>query len=148
MKMRIQIENILKSILPQDIWLYVSESSVMNEPIIKIAFAVKDYNINNVSGQKPQIVSLRLYTNTLILKPQVFGGNGGNYIYRKPNLNDSKEKYLCMKGVKIPFRTPKPERDNVLKAIKLFAENWVNILKENQGVLMYQDIVNYNEILK
>lgn len=146
--MKSQIENILRSVLPNDIWIHVSKSNIMSDPIIKIAFAAKDYNINNVSGQKPQCVSLILYTNKLTLKTQVFGGNGGQHIYRKPNLNDPKEKYLCITGVKIPFRTPKLEKNNVLKAIKNFAENWIKTLKENKRVLMYSDIVNYNEILK
>jgi hypothetical protein len=146
--MKTEIENILKSVLPQGIWRIVNEGKIMGEDFIHIAFAVKDYNINGVNGQKPQCVSLILYTERLELKPQVFCGNGGQHIYRKPNLNDSKEKYLYMKSVKVSFRKPKPEMDKVLRAIKLFAENYIKALRENQSVLMYQDIVNYDEILK
>jgi len=147
--MKTEIENILLSILPKQAFINVKEiKSCFGDEEIMIFFAAKDYDINNVSGQKPQAVSLLLDIKTLKLRPQVFGGNGGQYIERKPNLNLPEEKYLAMKGVRIPFRTPKPIKEKVLNCIKTFAENWVKLLRENKDVLMYQDIVNYDELLK
>ena len=147
--MRTEIENVLKSVLPVCVPIIVQESkSSFGGDYIKIAFSAKDFNINGVSGQKPQIVSLVFYPDRMELKPQVFGGNGGRTIFRKPNLEDSREKYLCMKSVVLPFRTPKPEKEAVLRAVKKFAENWLLTLRENRDVLMYQEYVDYNEILK
>lgn len=114
---------------------------------IKIWAACSNIDINNVQGQKPQIVSLCLDLSSLELYPQIFGGNGGQCIYRKPNLEDSKEKYLAMKSVKIPFRKPQPQPEKVLAAIEKFFKNYFLALKENKEVLMYQNLVNYNEIL-
>lgn len=147
--MKNKILEILNNTLPENVWKFVDQrnSSLLGEYII-IAFAASEINIHNVQGQKPQIVSLSLNLKSLELQPQVFGGNGGQHIYRKPNLNDSKEKYLAMKSVKIPFKRPKPEEKFILNAVQRFAENWVKALKENRDVLMYQDIVNYDEVLK
>lgn len=145
--MKTKIENILNETLPKSAFRYVGERNFMGETSLIIAFAANDYNINGVEGQKPQIVSLMLHLKDLDLHPQCFGGNGGQFIYRKPNLNDAKEKYLAMKNVKIPFKHPKQEEKFVLSAVKRFAENWLLALKENKDVLMYQQYVNYNELL-
>jgi hypothetical protein len=143
-----KIKNILNEVLPKAAFRLVSEGNgVFGGKYIKIAFAVSDYNINGISGQKVQVVSLNLELNCLELTTQIFGGNGGQSIYRKPNLNDPKEKYLAMKSVKVPFKRPKPEEQYVLSAIKRFAENWLKTLKENRDVLMYQELVNYDEFL-
>ena len=143
-----KIKNILDGVLPKAAFRIVSEGkNCFGGNYIKIAFAVSDYDINGVSGQKVQSVSLNLDINTLELYPQCFGGNGGQSIYRKPNLNDPTEKFLAMKSVKIPFRKPKPNEENVLSTIKKFAENWVKTLKENRSELMYQHLVNYDEFL-
>lgn len=144
----VNIENVLKSVLPANTFISVRERKCLGIEYIAIAFAASDYDINGVLGQKPQIVSLNLDLETLELHPQIFGGNGGQCIYRKPNLNDPKEKYLAMKGVKIPFKRPKSEERFILAAIERFAKNWVIALKENKDVLQYQDIVNYDEFLR
>lgn len=147
--MRQKIENILKDTLPANCFIFVGDrKSIFGEPEIRIGFAAMDYNINNVQGQRPQMVSLLLSLNDMELKPQIFGGNGGQCIYRDPNKNDPKERYLAMKSVKVPFKMPKKEEKFVLAAIKRFAENWIKTLKENREVLRYRDIVNYDELLK
>jgi hypothetical protein len=144
-----QIETTLKSVLPTSIFINVVEyKQFFGGNCIGIMLAIKDYNINGVNGQRPQAVSLSLDPKTLELQPQIFGGNGGQSIYRQPNRELREEKYLYMQSVKIPFRKPKPEIDNVLKAIKTFAENYIKILKENKDVLMYKEYVDYDSILK
>ena len=143
--MKTEIEDILKRKMPSKSYVYVNEGKLMGDPYIGIRFAVSDYDIHNVEGQKPQLVSLILFPDTLELRPQVFGGNGGQYIYRMPDMADAKEKYLCMKSIKIPFRKPLPEKANVLAAIERYAKNWIKLLKENREFLMYCNYVNYDE---
>lgn len=143
-----KINDILNEVLPSKAFRYVG----LNErgfggSYIKIAFAANEININNVSGQKPQLVSLTLNLDGMELYPQCFGGNGGQSIYRKPNLELREEKFLAMKSVKIPFRKPKPEEKFILVAIRQFAQNWLHALNANREVLMYQDLVNYDELL-
>lgn len=114
---------------------------------LQIWVACSDININGVDGQKPQIVSLMLDLNTLELNPQVFNCCGGQNIYRKPNMEDPKEKHLAMKSVKITFRKPTPTVEKVKVCILKFIDNYITALKENKEVLKYQDIVNYDELL-
>jgi hypothetical protein len=144
-----EIKEILNKNLPSDTYIQVSEtrSYFDKQPEIKIVFAVSDYEINQVKGQFVQDVSLLLELSDMDLHPQIFGGNGGQCIYRKPNMDDPKEKYLAMKSVKIPFRKPKPELKFVYGAIERFAKNFVKAIQENKDVLMYQDLVDYDKYL-
>lgn len=119
-----------------------------NSQYLKIVVAASNHNINGVAGQTIQPVSMLLNIKTLDLKPQIFGGMGGQCIYREPNLSDPKERYLAMKSVKIPFRTPACNEKDVLAAIERFAVNYKKVLLENIAVLKYRDIVNYSELLK
>lgn len=144
----IKVSKILQNNLPVSAWKEVAErTSMFKEPYIRIMFAANDHAINNVSGQFPQCVSLRLDVNSLELDTQVYGGNGGGVIYRKPNLKDPKEKYLAMKNVKVPFRKPKKTEQATLKAVERFCQRWVQTLKDNRDVLKYQDIVDYDTLL-
>lgn len=114
----------------------------------KIMVAPTNYEINKVRGQYPQAVSLMLNPRTLELHPQVYGGNGGQCIYRKPNPDiDPKEKYLAMKSVKVPFRTPQRTEEAVEKALTKFLCNYKNLLKENIEVLTHAEYVNYKAII-
>ena len=143
-----KIQSVLESVLPKETFINVSTyKACFGGESIKIFFAANDHDINKVQGQKPQAVSLRLQLNDLDLAVQVFGGNGGQSIYRDPNMQDPKEKYLAMKSVKIPFRRPQANEEAVLKAIKKFAENWLKALNENKEVLRYKDIVDYTPFL-
>ena len=49
-----------------------------------------------------------------------------------------------MASYKIPFRKPKQEEKFVMKAIKVFAERWLQALKDNKERLFYQDKVDYD----
>lgn len=143
-----KIEAILEKVVPNfyhRVWTYKNYFGEGKN--LGILIAASDYAINGVRGQFPQAVSLTLDLSSLELHPQIFGGNGGQSIYRNPNMNDPKEKYLAMKSVKIPFRTPTKEEGAVLKAIEKFAENYKKTLKENIDVLRYTDIVDYDALL-
>ena len=103
--------------------------------------------INRVQGQRPQMVSLMLDMNDMELRPQVFGGNGGQCIYRQPNLEDPKERYLAMKSVKIPFRKPKGTPEAIVECIGRFADNYIQTLNDNYDVLRYKEMVDYDKLL-
>jgi hypothetical protein len=111
---------------------------------VKIAIAASNAQIHDVDGQYPQMVSLKLNLQDLELSVQVYGGMGGQRIYRKP---DADHQFYAMQGIKIPFRMPKKEEGAVLRAIEKFAQNWTSAMKENREVLMHQNLVNYDELL-
>lgn len=143
-----KIKDLLIKTLPENTHIIVRErKNCFGGNYIMIGFAASNHLINGVEFQYPQFVSLSMYYD-FTLDVQVYGGSGGNRIDRKPNMNDPKEKYLAMKGVKIPFRRPKPNEKAVLGTIEKFAQNWIKALKENKENLCYQDIVNYDDFLK
>jgi hypothetical protein len=143
-----KIEKILKDELPGFYTFVRKRKNFFGETYyLQIGMAASNYEINRVSGQYPQYVSLMLDLSDMDLHTQVFGGNGGDRIYLIPDKNDPKEKYLAMAGRRIPFRKPKPNEKNVLDAIRRFAQNYRNTLVENRDRLMYQDVVNYDEVL-
>jgi len=119
-----------------------------NEEQIAIKIAASDYEINNVRGQYPQLVSLLLNVDTMELNVQVFGGNGGQRIYRDINPNDPKEKFYAMIGIKVPFRTPQKNEKAVLSAIQKFVQNYKQTLRDNIQTLRYKNVVDYETLLK
>ena len=150
-----KIRAILKEELP-NFYTFVkkSKSSFSGDEYLVILMAASNYEINRVRGQYPQAVSLMLNLKDMDLHPQVFGGNGGQSIYLIPDPNDPKEKYLAMASRKVPFRRPKPNEKAVLEAIRKFAVNYRNLLKENKDRLMYgsaapefQRYVDYDNLL-
>jgi len=143
-----KIEAILKEELPNFYTFVRKRKNFFAETYyLQIGMAASNYEINRVNGQYPQYVSLMLDLSDMDLRTQVFGGNGGDRIYLIPDKNDPKEKYLAMAGRRIPFRKPKPMEKNILDAIRRFAQNYRNTLVENRDRLMYQDVVNYDEVL-
>ena len=147
-EIKVKIEQILDKVVPsfyKGVSIHKNIFDTGNN--IRIFIAASDYKINGVSGQLPQVVSLSLDLSDMDLHPQVYGGNGGQRVERKPNMSDPNEKYLAMKGVKVPFRTPQPNEKAVLDAIRRFAENYKKTLSDNREVLLYQDIVDYDKLL-
>ncbi len=146
--MKEQILAILETELPK-FWKEVNQyKGFLGGNFLAIKAAADNYLINGVSGQRAQSVSLSLDLDTLELQVQIYGGNGGNRIYREPNRNDDKEKYLAMKGVKVPFRTPQKNEAAVLRAITKFFKTYKETLQSNIDVLCYRDRINYAELLK
>lgn len=141
-----KIREILEKNLPTNTKIWIYSYKIFGEHIA-IKFAPSDHLINGVSGQYPQLASLAIDLEDLELSVQMFGGSGGNRIYRKPNMQDSKEKYLAMKGVKIPFRKPKPELKFIYGAIERFCRNYVKVMRENKDQLMYSEYVDYDTYL-
>ncbi|MFW5847885.1 MAG: hypothetical protein ACOCVF_03115 [bacterium] len=145
--MKQQIEKVLGKVLKRENFQVNDRKSIFGEKQIAIEIFASTFEINNVKGQRPQMVSLLLDLNSKELRPQVFGGNGGQHIFRLPDMDNPKEKYLAMKSVKIPFRKPKNNDAAILNAIEKFATRWIETLKENRKVLKYQDIVDYDSFL-
>jgi len=143
-----QVQELVNKTLPQKAYKDIALTRWgLGGDMIRIMFAASDHDINRVKGQKPQIVSLALTIDSLELEVQHFGGDGGQSIYRKPNMDDPSEKYLAMKSVRIPFRRPQNKEKAVFNALEKFCINWVKALKENREVLVHQDVVNYDELL-
>jgi len=138
------IELELDNVLPSDVLKIVRDYKVLGRTSVKILLAANKHEINSVRNQFPQAVSLSLRVDTMELETQVFGGIGGNRIYRKVDKNNPKEKMYAMHGIKIKFRKPKKEFKFVLRAINKFASNWLSEMKANKELLMYQDNVDYS----
>ena len=142
-----EIKNLLFKAVPAAYIEVAEYRKVFGGQAIKIVIAASALQINRVSGQYPQKVSLSLDLDDLELAVQVYGGSGGNRIYCIPDENNPKEKYLAMASRKIAFRKPKAEKKFVLKAIERFALKWKQALKDNREVLMYQDLIDYDQII-
>lgn len=143
-----QVKTTIKNVVPSQTVVEVKErKNFFGGKYLMIFFYPESKTIHGVQGQYPQVVSLCLNFDDMELKPQVYGGNGGQCIYREPDRNHPREKYLAMASIKIPFRKPKPELKFIIPAIERFASNWVVLLKENKDKLKYQDYVNYNDFL-
>ena len=81
--MKTKVLEVLNSVLPKETYIKVVEAvSWTKEPYLKILIAMSDKEINRVRMQHPQLVSLALNLETMELSPQVFGGCGGQSIYR------------------------------------------------------------------
>lgn len=144
------IEEILTKNLPELAYrrVWISKDHFGNGLFIGIQIAASGYDINGVSNQKCQMVSLCLDLSTMVLDTQCFGGCGGGRIDLIPNKENPSEKHLASVGCKIPFRKPKAELKFVLLAIEKFANNWLIALDENFERLKYKEYVDYKELLK
>jgi hypothetical protein len=147
-ELTLKIEGILDANLPKEAYKLVAfRKGYFGGNYLLILIAASNYQINNVSGQLPQLVSLSLDLESLELSISNAGGMGGRSIYTIPNKDIKPECYLAMKSLKLAFRTPKPELKPVLNTIEKFAQNWVKALKENRNTLMYQNYVDYDKLL-
>lgn len=141
-----KIKALLEAVLPAEALIQVTPYKSLGEKYLAILIAASSQLINHVQGQYPQLVSLSLNTE-LELQTQVFRGNGGNVIYRSVDRNNPAESWLTVKSIKIPFRKPKATEEAVLSAIEDFAKEWLEALKDNQALLKYNDLVDYEQLL-
>jgi len=141
------IESLIKGIAPNAHVIVEERKGWFTGSYIAIIIAASSYEINRVKGQFPACASLSLNPETMDLQVQIYGGMGGNIIYRKPNMDNPVERYLAMAGIKIPFRRPKPNEASVLKTIARFVENWKEAIKENLPVMCHNDVVNYEKAI-
>lgn len=140
-----KVEELLKIALP-GFHILVSEwkgSFSYNYLKIVIGAADKDKKVVSI-----QSVSLSLNLKNLELQPQIYGGEGGQSIYRDINPEDPRERFLAMARIKIPFRRPACNEKDVLAAIERFAVNYKKALIENKDVLKARERINYDELLK
>ena len=102
---------------------------------LQIVVAPVDYHINDVRGQRPQVVSFALDLADLELRPQIYGGCGGRSITVKP----PEDSHLYCERVHIPFRTPKRAEKNILAALNRFFARYVAELRKQGSNLMHYD---------
>ena len=119
-----------------------------SEEQVAIEISCSNERIGGVRGKTPQLVSLKLNMKNLLILPLVVDGYPAQYIYRLPNKELESEKNITMQEIKIPFRSPTKKQHDILRSVELFCENYIKILKKYKSVLMYQELVNYDEILK
>lgn len=144
MQLVVKIQNILTEVLPENFKITVKPYNGYfgKSEYIQIKFSPSDYLINGVQGQTPCVVSLSLDVTTMILKSQMYGGT---CVFRKTDPeNFPKEWNLALGRIKIPFRKPKSEEKFVLKAIRVFAERYLQKLKENRHLLLHVEKVDYS----
>ena len=142
-----KIKAILDKELPGFFTKAYQRTSMIGGDYIAIFMATSDKEINRVSNQYPDFVSLSLDLKTMELEPQYFGGSGGQGFYVKPDLENPREKYLAMARIKVPFRKPKPDEKSVLEAIKKFAQRYKQLLIENRSRLRHSDMADYDKLL-
>ena len=139
-----KIENKLKTLSDVGFHVIVSEYKVLNSNKLKVGISTSNKLINGVQGQYPDYISFSL-SEDLTLKPQSFGCAGGQVLYRNTIKSDPSEKYIAMKGVKIPFRTPNKTEESVLKSIDNIINNYLKTLRsfKDNNLLRYNHLVNY-----
>lgn len=140
-----KILNLLNSIIPAAHIIVAERKSCFGGNYLKIMFAASDKLISNVPGQFPGCVSLNLNLESLELETQIFGGMGGQTLFRLPDKNDPKEQFLAYSSVRIPFRKPKKEEKNVLAAIEKFAQNWKLAIRENLDRIPHRELADWEK---
>ena len=139
-----QATNVLSKHLPETAYRRVWNCKHFDgSTSVAVMFAASEHKINDVNGQYPLCVSLWVTNNTL--KPQIFAGKGGNYIYFKRDENNPKEKYSALKRVDIPFRKGKPTANE--KQLARFCTRWVQAIKDNEQFIQAEYPANYDAIL-
>ena len=142
-----QIQAILDKVVPNAFTKVQVRKNFFGGDYIAIHIAAGDHEINRVQGQYVAHVSLRLDLETMQLETQVYGGSGGQCIYRQPDLTHEREKYYAMIPIKIPFRRPKPNMEAISKCIEKFAVNWKQAIVDNMETLTHRDCVDYKKAI-
>lgn len=138
-----KVENIIQNTLPDGFYRSVTvDKTFYGTQMLRIIVAASDQHINNVQGQRPQMVSFRL-DNDLTLDPQHYGGCGGRSIELVPEPGS----YLAIDRLKIPFRKPKKTEDAVLRALERFFSRYLTALKENKDRLYSAKYADYDTLL-
>lgn len=114
---------------------------------IAIHFRTSDFIIDR-HNDNPEFASYILLMDSMELQEQGFGGLGGGRVTRKPNPNNPDEKYLAMKGEKIPFRKPQPNIKAIYKAFEKLCIAYKDTVKKiyDMGLLRYPDSTDYSKL--
>jgi len=143
--MKNQILTLLTDTLPKGFNIVITDYkwSLGGDRYLNIMLSPNNHEINGIRNQFPQLVALSLTLSNLELEVSYSGGMGGRCVSIIPQKN----KHLYCESVKIPFRKPQPNEKSVLNAIQKFAQNYVKILKDNKEILMFQNIVDYSNLI-
>ncbi len=142
----------LKAILDKNLkgfYYTVSEhKNCFGGPYIAINIATSDYPINNVRGQFYNNISMCLESD-FELRFQGYCGNGGQSIYRTIDPNIEREKYLALSHERISFRTPKKNKEAVLKAFQKVCERYIETLIKinDRGLLRSENLPHTQKLL-
>lgn len=141
--------SVVKDVLGDNFTYGVGTYTSMSRENLAIWAACSPIDINNVRGQKPQIVSLMWWNwgaNSDELLVSYHCGQGGRNVKCVPDKENPAEKHYAMVPAIIPFRKASGEVA-VYKAARKFFENYLKVLRENKHRLMYKDIVDYDKLL-
>lgn len=137
MKNKIQV--ILKEVLPENFYKEVRHlNSFASESLVIMAGPTE----KETGNFRPEVVSLCLWkwqNGKIELKPQVFGGYGGQSFIIKAKPGSKAEKLRIYDRIKIPFRTPKPEEEKIIAAVRRFFERYIEALKDNAEFIIDKD---------
>jgi len=140
------IKNLLADIVP-NAHVIIKEKQCLGSSYIAIHIAASDYLINDVRGQFPAHVSLSFDPKTLELGVQIFGGMGGQSIYRNIDPTIDKERHNVLGRIRLPFRRPMANPEAIKRAISKFAENWKKAIKDNMELMRFIDKVDYEKAI-
>ncbi len=109
----------------------IKEYKLLNSNYFQIVIADTYYNKNNIPLiERTNIITLSYCLDDNELKPQIYGGMGGETI-----TIESDEKHLFCKYIQIPFRS---NRDT-FKSLGNFIKNYQKLLRENATKLKYKN---------
>jgi hypothetical protein len=145
-----KIEAVLTANLPKSVTFQVNEGKNClggnTYWAIRIYTAFKNgRTINDVRGQFANHISLNL-DDSLQLSFQVFGGMGGQRVYRNIDTTNEKERFYAMVGEKIPFRTPQKIEGKVLESLTKVCQRYIETLQniKGRGLLRHVNEVDYS----
>lgn len=114
-------------------YTYVGErKGSLGSNYIDILVSPSTIQINKVRLQYPDLLGLILDVDTMELSVSNLGGTAGQVIYLKPTTI-----YTAYDIAKVPFRKPKPQESNILKAIEKYFDNYLTLLQQNKENLAH-----------
>ena len=146
--MLLELTKILDNTLSGFYYSVTERKNCFGGEFIAINIATSDYAINGVRGQFYNNISMSLYPD-FELKFQIYGGNGGQCIYRTIDPKIEKEKYLALSREKITFRTPQKNKEAVLKAFQKVCERYIETLIKinDRGLLRSENLAHTQSLL-
>ena len=143
-----EVTNILNKELPGFFTSVNERNHFDKSKFLRIDIATSNFLINGVPNQYFNHISFMIEED-LNLQFQIFGGCGGQSFYRSIDPSNEKEKFFALQRVKIPFRTPKKEKEAVLRAIKIVCQRYKQLIKETfeKGLLRSENIEDLKDII-
>jgi hypothetical protein len=147
-EMVIELTNILDNTLSGFYYTVTERKNCFNGAFIAVNIATSDYCINQVRGQFHNNISMSLSSDYELIF-QVYGGNGGQRIYRSIDPNIEREKHLALGSEKISFRTPQKNKEAVLRAFQKVCDRYFETLVNinERGLLRSENPIHTRTLL-